>query len=136
MVDLNHQTETPCVSLTEFLSESNAIAVRIEPGEDARLLLPHLDRLSLIEVAFPAFRDGRGYSAARILREAGFTGTLRAEGDVLIDQLSHMVRCGFDAFAPKQPLNPEHAATALKTWPEYYQTAADKAVPIWKLRHG
>ena len=60
MVDLHHQSDTPCVSLNDFLAESNAIAVRIEPGEDARLLLPHLDRLTLIEVAFPAFRDGRG----------------------------------------------------------------------------
>jgi uncharacterized protein (DUF934 family) len=48
--------------------------VRIEPGEDARALLPHLDRLALVEVTFPAFTDGRGFSSARILREAGFTG--------------------------------------------------------------
>lgn len=136
MVDLNHVSETPCVSLTAFLDQSNATAVRLESNEDARQLLPYLDRLTLIEVAFPAFRDGRGFSAARILREAGFTGTLRAQGDVLIDQLSHMVRCGFDAFAPNKALNPEHVETALNTWPAHYQTAADKAVPIWKLRHG
>lgn len=137
MVDqLNHISDTPVVSLEDFLAQSNAIAVRIEPGEDARLLLPHLDRITLVEVTFPKFRDGRGFSSARILRENGFTGTLRAQGDVLIDQLSHMKRCGFDAFAPDVPLNPDHAATALNTWPEHYQTAADKAVPIWKLRHG
>ncbi|HET6537120.1 MAG TPA: DUF934 domain-containing protein [Sphingopyxis sp.] len=137
MVDqLDQGLETPCVSMDVFLDQTNATAVRIEPDEDARLLLPHLDRLTLIEVAFPKFRDGRGYSAARILREAGFTGTLRAQGDVLIDQLSHMKRCGFDAFAPDEPLNPDHVETALNTWPEFYQMAADKAVPIWKLRHG
>ena len=43
---------------------------------------------SSIEIAFPAFRDGRGYSNARILREAGYAGELRAEGDVLTDQAS------------------------------------------------
>lgn len=137
MVDqLNHVSDTPCVSIEAFLAQTNAVAVRIEAGEDARLLLPYLDRLTLIEVAFPKFRDGRGFSSARILRDAGFTGTLRAQGDVLIDQLSHMKRCGFDAFAPDVPLNPAHAEIALNTWPDYYQTAADKAVPIWKLRHG
>jgi uncharacterized protein (DUF934 family) len=49
---------------------------------------PHLDRLALVEVAFPKFRDGRGYSSARILREAGYTGELRAQGDVLVDQIA------------------------------------------------
>ena len=61
--------------------------MRIEPGDDARELLPHLDRSGLVEVNFPVFGDGRGYSSARILREAGYTGELRAVGDVLVDQL-------------------------------------------------
>ncbi len=67
--------EEPCVTLDAFLEQSNATAVRLESDEDARALIPFLDRLKLIEVAFPKFRDGRGYSSARILREAGFTAT-------------------------------------------------------------
>jgi hypothetical protein len=39
------------------------------------------------------------------LREAGYAGELRAVGDVLIDQLSHMRRCGFDSFAPDKRLD-------------------------------
>ena len=97
--------EEPCVTLDAFLSQSNATAVRLEPDEDARALIPHLDRLALIEVAFPKFRDGRGYSSARILREAGYTGELRAQGDVLVDQIGYLKRCGFDSFAPEKPLN-------------------------------
>jgi len=62
--------EQPAVTLDAFLDQSNATAVRLEPDEDARLLIPHLERLALVEVAFPKFRDGRGYSSARILREA------------------------------------------------------------------
>ncbi len=104
--------------------------------EDARALIPHLDRLTLIEVAFPKFRDGRGYSSARILREAGYAGELRAQGDVLVDQIAYMKRCGFDSFAPEKPLNNADVEAALSRWPEHYQTAADGAVPIWKLRHG
>ncbi|WP_137870002.1 DUF934 domain-containing protein [Sphingopyxis sp. 2PD] len=133
---LHSDGEEPCVTLDAFLQQSNATAVRLEPDEDARALIPHLDRLALIEVAFPKFRDGRGYSSARILREAGYTGELRAQGDVLVDQIAYMKRCGFDTFAPEKALNPADVEAALSRWPEHYQTAADGAVPIWKLRHG
>lgn len=128
--------EEPAVTLDAFLGQSNATAVRIEPGEDVRALLPFLDRLALIEVSFPAFRDGRGYSAARILREAGYAGELRAEGDVLVDQISHMRRCGFDSFAPRHPLDPAVVNTVLERYETVYQTAVDPAVPAWKRRHG
>jgi uncharacterized protein (DUF934 family) len=128
--------EEPCVTLDAFLNQSNATAVRLEPDEDARALIPHLDRLTLIEVAFPKFRDGRGYSAARILREAGYAGELRAQGDVLVDQIAFMQRCGFDSFVPEKPLNPADVEAALTRFPQAYQRAADAAVPIWKLRHG
>ena len=128
--------EEPCVTLDAFLDQSNATAVRLESDEDARALIPHLDRLALIEVAFPKFRDGRGYSSARILREAGYTGELRAQGDVLVDQIGYLKRCGFDSFAPEKDLNPSDVEAALSRWPEHYQGAADWAVPIWKLRHG
>ena len=130
------ESTAPVVALAAFLGESNATAVRIEPGEDARALLPALDRLSLVEVAFPTFRDGRGYSSARILREAGYTGELRAQGDVLVDQIAYMRRCGFDSFAANAPLNPVVVERVLSVYPEAYQPAADGAVPIWKLRHG
>ena len=128
--------EQPAVTLDAFLDQSNATAVRLEPDEDARLLIPHLDRLALVEIAFPKFRDGRGYSSARILREAGYTGELRAQGDVLVDQLREMRRCGFDSFAPEKPLDPAVVKTTLERYDHVYQRAADAAVPAWKLRHG
>jgi uncharacterized protein (DUF934 family) len=137
---LFYRTDTPvtapAVSLTQFLGESNATAVRIEPGDDARTLINQLDRIALIEIAFPAFRDGRGYSSARILREAGYAGELRAEGDVLVDQIPLMRRCGFDSFAPAKPVDSEALQRMLSFFPNVYQSAADGAVPIWKLRHG
>ncbi|MEE4338994.1 DUF934 domain-containing protein [Erythrobacter sp.] len=128
------------VTVDSALEQTNANAVRIEPGDDARLLLPFLDRLALVEINFPAFTDGRGYSAARILREAGYAGELRAVGDVLIDQLSHMRRCGFDSFAPDKRLDEEDAKRAFATWEKVYQHAADTALTgratIAQRRHG
>lgn len=124
------------VTVDACCDQTNATAVRIEPGDDARVLLPYLDRIALVEVNFPSFGDGRGYSAARILREAGYTGELRAVGDVLIDQLSHMRRCGFDAFAPDKRLDPEDAQRAFATWDNVYQRTTDGRKTIQEHRHG
>ena len=128
--------DEPAVTLEAFLGQSNATAVRLESGDDARALLPYLDRLLLIEVAFPTFRDGRGYSAARILREAGYAGELRAAGDVLIDQINPMRRCGFDSFAPDAPLDEAAMRAAFDRYAHVYQAAADPAAPVWRYRHG
>jgi uncharacterized protein (DUF934 family) len=129
--------EEPAVTLDAFLDgQSNATAVRIEPGDDARRLIPSLDRIALVEVSFPTFRDGRGYSAARVLREAGYTGELRAAGDVLVDQMPLMRRCGFDSFVPDRPIDADTLRRSLDRYDLHYQKAADGAVPVWKLRHG
>lgn len=128
--------EEPAVTLDSFLGQSNATAVRIESGEDARVLLPHLERLALVEVSFPKYRDGRGYSTGRILREAGYTGELRAQGDVLVDQIPLMRRCGFDSFAPEAPVDAAVLEASLARYEHVYQPAADGHMPVWKLRHG
>ncbi|MEW4448561.1 DUF934 domain-containing protein [Qipengyuania sp. JC766] len=132
----NEPVGHPAVTVDAFLDQSDAEAVRIEPGDDARDLLPHLDRIALVEINFPSFGDGRGYSAARILREAGFTGEIRAVGDVLVDQIAYMRRCGFDGFDPDSPLDPADVEAALSRWPDVYQPAADDRTPIWAKRHG
>ena len=124
------------VTVDAFLDQSNAAAVRIEPGDDAAALIPHLGRIKLVEVNFPSFMDGRGYSSARTLREAGYTGELRAIGDVLVDQLSHLRRCGFDAFAPAVTLDEADAKAAFDRWPDVYQATGDGRAAIWRKRHG
>ncbi|HJO65291.1 MAG TPA: DUF934 domain-containing protein [Sphingomonas sanguinis] len=128
--------DEPAVTLDAFLGQTNATAVRLEAGDDARELLEHLGQIALVEISFPTFRDGRGYSAARILREAGFEGELRAAGDVLVDQIPHMRRCGFDSFAPEKPVDAATLTKLLALYPQPYQKAADARVPVWKLRHG
>ncbi|MES2451441.1 MAG: DUF934 domain-containing protein [Pseudomonadota bacterium] len=128
--------DEPAVTLDSFLGQTNATAVRIESGDDARALIPHLGQIGLIEVSFPAFRDGRGYSSARILREAGYEGELRAAGDVLVDQIPLMRRCGFDSFAPQAEIDAATLHASLTRYEHVYQAAADGGVPVWKLRHG
>ena len=69
------------------------------------------------------------HDATQLVRDQGWAG------DVLIDQLSNMRRCGFDSFEPDKPLHPEDMARAFATWPEVYQPAVDARTPIWSLRH-
>lgn len=129
--------DEPAVTLESFLAgQADATAVRLEAGDDARALLPHLSRLQLIEVSFPSFRDGRGYSTGRVLREAGYAGELRAAGDVLVDQLPFMRRCGFDSFAPEAPIDPATLDRALGRYADVYQPAADAMPPVWRRRQG
>jgi uncharacterized protein (DUF934 family) len=80
--------------------------------------------------------EWRGYSAARILREAGYTGELRAVGAVFVDQLGHLRRCGFDSFASEHALDPIDAENAFNRWPDVYQATSDGRQPIWAKRHG
>lgn len=128
--------EEPSVTLDAFLGQSNATAVRLEPTDDPRALIPYLDRLSLIEVSFPKFRDGRGYSIGSILREAGYGGELRAAGDVLVDQIGPMRRCGFDAFLSDAEIDREALDRLTRLYDDVYQKTVDGRVPVWAKRHG
>ena len=124
-------------ALNELDGLNHPVGVRILPGEDVRLLAPFLDKISLIEVVFPGYRDGRGYSTARILRDdLGYTGNIRAVGDVLRDQLFLMLRCGFNEFVVKDRDPSGAIAAARSRFSVTYQSAADSRVPIWQLRHG
>jgi uncharacterized protein (DUF934 family) len=78
------------------LQDGVALGVIVPNTADPAALAPALARLDLIEIAFPAFADGRGFSLARLIRRAGFTGELRASGRLLADQYAHALGCGFD----------------------------------------
>lgn len=105
--------EKAILGLDDFLAkiseaDETELGVLINPADDVRKLEGHLDRLALVAVAFPAFNDGRAFSHASLLRaRLGFSREVRAVGDVLIDQIPLMLRCGIDSFAMTN-------ATALK----------------------
>ena len=78
---------------------------------------------------------GRAYTSARLLRERfGYTGEIRAVGDVLREQAGFMVRCGIDAFEVSDGSSPEEWAAATHRYRHVYQRAADSRAPAWKER--
>jgi uncharacterized protein (DUF934 family) len=91
------------------------------------------DRFAVIAVDFPKFGDGRGYTIAFLLRtRMGYSGELRAIGDVLRDQLFYMQRVGFDAFAPRPDRDIHEALKSLDDFSISYQPSADDRSPLFR----
>ena len=117
------------------LTERGDVAVALDAGADLEDYAGDLANLPLIAVEFPAFTDGRGYSLARLLKERyNYKGEIRAIGDVLIDQLHFMKRCGFDTFLLKDGLDGEKALNYFATFSDPYQTAYDEKAPLFRRK--
>lgn len=87
-----------------------------------------------IVLEFPAFRDGRGFSLAAVLRERGYQGRLIAEGKLLPDQARHLRRSGFDAVVLNDGADIEAWERMNGAFSQAYQPASDPAAPIWRRR--
>ena len=97
--------------------DTGCAGVWLGPDDELDAVLPWLADIPLIAIRFPVFTDGRGYSLARLLRSRhGYTGELRAVGDVLRDQLYFLQRCGFDAFQLRADQCPEEALAAFQDY--------------------
>lgn len=137
------EREGVSVSLARFLAlkqgqENGPLpdGVRLGPEDDPASLEPFLPELKLIEIDFPKYTDGRGFSQAQLLRRRyGYAGELRAVGHVLRDQLFYMHRSGFDAYETRRATVSE-GAEALAEFSEAYQPAADGPAPAFRKRHG
>ena len=111
------------------------IGVWFDSHDEPEMLDGKVDELPLIAVNFPRFVDGRGYSIARLLRERfGYEGELRAIGDVLLDQLQFMKRCGFDSFLLRADKDASEAARYLDFFSQTYQAAWDTDLPLFRRR--
>jgi uncharacterized protein (DUF934 family) len=105
------------------------------PDDEVESLKPWFSHLPLIALDFPSFRDGRGYSQAYLLRtRLGWTGELRAVGDVLRDQLSHMRQCGFDSFAVREDKSAEDALKGLAGMSVLYGRSVIEPRPLFRRR--
>jgi uncharacterized protein (DUF934 family) len=120
----------------ELISHPAQIGVALAAGEFAEEIVEDLPHLALVQVHFPSFADGRAFSTARALRERyGFKGEIRAAGDVLLDQIHFMQRCGIDAFqVTNEPTIRRLREGRLAGIDLFYQPARDGRTTIINLR--
>jgi len=130
------------LTAARFLADARDLVERDAPvgviwPSDRRVteLAPWIDRLALIALVFPKFKDGRAYSQARLLRERyAFRGELRATGEVLRDQFQFLLRSGFDAFEVKKPADAAVFVEAAARFSVFYQPSADGRLPALRRR--
>ena len=119
----------------ELLARSGKLGVQLHSDEFAETLTAHLDKLAVVAIEFPKFRDGRGFSTARLLRERhGYKGEIRAVGHVIREHLFYMTRCGFDAFEMAPGKDLQDALTGFNDFTVTYQAAVDDPRPLYRRR--
>jgi uncharacterized protein (DUF934 family) len=132
----NSTLREQCCPLTHWQasSETKSGKVLVAAGDDFSPLFDHLNTLSHIVVEFPVFTDGRGFSTARELRERGYSGTLVAAGNFIVDQIDYLARCGFDTFEFNSETLAEIARGKLNATQEVYQGDALQPLPLFRRR--
>ena len=110
--------------------QNDSKVLAIANTEDPRSV--SLDGVTRIDLHFPKFTDGRAYSQAFLLRRRlGFTGEIRATGDVLIDQLVQMERTGFDVAVLREDQNVDFAQRQFDRYRGFYQGDAVTVKPVF-----
>ncbi|MFW1676824.1 DUF934 domain-containing protein [Pontibacter sp. JAM-7] len=115
----------------QFDARDTGVALQLNGDDDLNSILSDIDRFPMIAIDFPAFRDGRGFSIARLLKRQGYRGQLRATGDIGRDQLDHLARCGFDALDLNDDKFSADAINAFAEVSVRYQGAADETKPVY-----
>lgn len=107
----------------------------LSPDEEEEPVKDWLGVVPLIALQFPSFRDGRAYTQAYVLRSRlGWVGELRAVGDVLRDQLSHMRQCGFTSFAVRADKSVNDAIKGLSGISVLYGRSVIEPRPLFRRR--
>ena len=107
-------------------------AADLQLHNDADPMASSLDSVQTIELHFPAFSDGRAFSQALMLRRrCGFKGDIRATGDVLVDQLSQMQRCGFSSAVLRADQNLAKGQELLAHFSGFYQGDVTQPQPLF-----
>jgi uncharacterized protein (DUF934 family) len=119
----------------ELLKRNAPLGVRLPSSESPEALGDDVHHLSVVALEFPRFRDGRGFSWARMLRtRLGFTGEIRATGPYLYDQIAFMRRVGIDAFEVPEGFQLEDYRRAIGEMSFVYQPSVDGRKTIRELR--
>ena len=100
--------------------------VLLLPADDVHPLAAFVATLPLVVIHLPEFKEGRGYTQARLLRDRfGYKAELRATGQVRVDLVYHLARCGVDAFELAEGERVDVALAELQRFSVAYQPCAD-----------
>lgn len=130
------------VPAARFLADAAEITQRSAPvgviwpnDRNVAELAPHLDKLALVALVFPTFKDGRAYSQARLLRERyGYRGEMRATGQVLRDQFVFLLRAGFDSLDVVKQADAEAFEEAARRYSVFFQPTGDGRMTVARER--
>lgn len=119
------------IAQTSYFTGADGLnSISVANDVDPRTLA--LNGVDRIDLQFPKFTDGRAFSQAFLLRRRlGFTGELRATGDVLIDQLVLMKRTGFDSAVLREDQNLAFAQAQFDRYSSFYQGDAVTVRPVF-----
>ena len=119
----------------DLVIDTDSVLMRSEPGTTTThlkdILAKHPNQ-TLIGVRFDNFTDGRSYSIASRLREAGYTGELHALGDINQELVFLLRRVGFTHFHIPDPGMPALAPEILEPFSGYYQAGSDGTRAQWQ----
>jgi len=107
------------------------VGVLLPNTADVEALAADLPRIALVALEFPKWVDGRAYSQAHVLRaRLRYAGEVRATGDVVVDMMPLLERCGVDAVVLREGQRQSSAERALGFFPMgHYQGDVLQAQP-------
>ncbi|MDP9898780.1 DUF934 domain-containing protein [Variovorax ginsengisoli] len=125
------------IAAEDHVDDGNPKVLQLANDADPLAIEVCLQDIERIDLHFPKFTDGRAYSQAFLLRRRmGFTGEIRATGDVLIDQLVQMQRMGFTSAVLREGVDASAAQRQFDRFAAFYQGDAVKAEPHFAASTG
>lgn len=130
------------IPLNVWLAQKDALSARkstlgvwLDSHQLANELGDDAQGFGVIAINFPGFMDGRGFSAATLLRQRyQYQGELRAIGTIIRDQLFFLQRCGFNSYCFAEDIDLEKALASFDDFTEVYQAASDQTLPLFRRR--
>ena len=116
-------------------------AIALIEQQDSDTLSARIEKIAAINkdtnkigIRFDKFTDGRSYSIAARLREAGFAGELHALGEINQELVFLLKRVGFTHFHIPDPGTDVLAENMIRPFAGHYQAAQDGTLAPWQIQ--
>ncbi len=108
----------------QLSNRQGKLGIRLQPTDKVEELAADLEHFSLMEIDFPVYTDGRGFSQTRLLRDCfNYQGEIRAIGSFIADQVFYLSRVGVNSFKLDNENELPLALSTLNDFSVSYQTS-------------